>query len=233
MERHNNVDEIQHHGIPGMRWGIRRYQNKDGTLTAAGRKRAEKMKEEYTALTGKKLIRKPTKKTNESDQKGKENVDRKSIKEMSDNEVQKRIDRLQKEKQLMSLQSETASKGEKFVSTVGKQVLAPAAIEAGKRLITDSLIKIGKDKLGLNPQDAKDALAELRKEVDTLELNKRKAVAEDYLNKREEKKKAAEANESKKKKTEPETVRTEYAGNIYDKYSPSTALIPFKKKKKK
>lgn len=31
--------ELYHHGIKGQRWGVRRYQNKDGTLTAAGRKR--------------------------------------------------------------------------------------------------------------------------------------------------------------------------------------------------
>lgn len=30
---------LQHHGIQGMHWGIRRYQNPDGSLTAAGRKR--------------------------------------------------------------------------------------------------------------------------------------------------------------------------------------------------
>ena len=33
------MDYLVHHGIKGMRWGIRRYQNPDGTLTAAGRKR--------------------------------------------------------------------------------------------------------------------------------------------------------------------------------------------------
>lgn len=31
--------ELYHHGIKGQRWGVRRYQNPDGTLTAAGRKK--------------------------------------------------------------------------------------------------------------------------------------------------------------------------------------------------
>ena len=35
-------NELQHFGIKGQKWGVRRYQNKDGTLTEAGKKRLSK-----------------------------------------------------------------------------------------------------------------------------------------------------------------------------------------------
>lgn len=34
-----NNTYLAHHGIKGMKWGVRRYENYDGTLTAAGQKR--------------------------------------------------------------------------------------------------------------------------------------------------------------------------------------------------
>lgn len=40
MWAYTYTDELYHFGILGMKWGIRRYQNKDGSLTSAGRRRA-------------------------------------------------------------------------------------------------------------------------------------------------------------------------------------------------
>lgn len=44
---------LKHHGVKGMKWGVRRYQNEDGTLTPAGLKRQAKFDKEFK--TAKKL----------------------------------------------------------------------------------------------------------------------------------------------------------------------------------
>lgn len=42
MEYYN--DYLMHYGIKGMKWGVRRYQNKDGSLTDAGKKHIESVR---------------------------------------------------------------------------------------------------------------------------------------------------------------------------------------------
>lgn len=49
--------ELRHHGIKGMKWGVRRYQNKDGSLTAAGKKRYSELSDEERSARNKQIAK--------------------------------------------------------------------------------------------------------------------------------------------------------------------------------
>ena len=99
---------IYHFGIKGMKWGIRRYQNKDGTLTNAGKARLKN-----------------------NGVKEKRKTDSKNRRILSETDLKKKIERLKLERQLKDLTDEDVSPGKKFVKDVlsasGKKVLTAAA----------------------------------------------------------------------------------------------------------
>ena len=54
---------LAHHGIKGQRWGVRRYQNPDGTLTEKGKARLEKKDNDWIDKRSAKITEKAQKKS--------------------------------------------------------------------------------------------------------------------------------------------------------------------------
>ena len=168
-------DYLEHHGILGMKWGVRRYQNKDGSLTAAGRRRVAKLEKEYKKVTGKD----PDKISSSGSSK-----QRKTLAEMNDEELRSKLNRLQMEKnyldltkQIAALNPSTVSKGKKMINSIGSKVVGPALIDSGKNLLTKFLNKQGAKLLGLD-ENNQDSLKKLREEVQGMNLKKQKIESE-------------------------------------------------------
>lgn len=110
--------EFAHFGIKGMKWGQRRYQNKDGSLTPAGKKRYADT--DITKLSDADLS--------------------KRINRMR---LEKEYTRLLNETDVSSKPKTSA--GKRFVKSLNKSVISPVISKTGQILLQD-LISIGAKK---------------------------------------------------------------------------------------
>ena len=89
--QYNDTSELYHWGIKGMKWGVRRYQNKDGTLTPAGKKRYTEDGRDEDGQEQQAQSSPPAKNR------------RQSISDLSDDELRTIVNRKQSERQLRDL----------------------------------------------------------------------------------------------------------------------------------
>lgn len=123
---------LQHHGILGQKWGIRRYQNKDGSLTAAGKNRSKSK----TTVAG------PN--NREDHNKAHDKSKNKSVESMSDAELRARISRLQLEQQYAALSSKEVKTGKDYVDTIVKSSTTLATLGTTVLTIHNNSDKIKK-----------------------------------------------------------------------------------------
>lgn len=185
MWTYNYTTELWHHGIMGMKWGIRRYQNPDGSLTIAGKirygnknrleasvnKKAAKLQRKYNDLTGKSIRQNNAAKDKTKEETRKKDSKSKSISEMSSEELQAAINRINLEKiYLQAMESVTPRKvnlGQKFIYSFKDQAvnsISKGAAEALGDVVKGALTKSLKKSLGLSDSSKDNQKKKVNKE---------------------------------------------------------------------
>ena len=135
------MNELTHWGIKGQKWGVRRYQNDDGSYTPAGRERYYQSKENYRTL----------KKSGASET----DIAKAKRQMKSDKDLYKRAKRADKGRSLYEKGKTITTNEEKIasrkraaraVTTVAGLTLAAAASNQGQQYLSKA-VKVGKLKV--------------------------------------------------------------------------------------
>lgn len=157
---------LYHHGIVGMKWGIRRFQNRDGSLTTAGKKRRGQTDD---GSEESKLFRKKASKVKVEEPK------KKSPSEMTDAELREKIQRLELEQRYRNLtqaQAQTKShEGKKFVSEVLKKSGENLAVQVVNHVGAKALNKVFGEKKMTKDEKTGEMVEEI---VDVIFANNKK-----------------------------------------------------------
>lgn len=159
----DDKEYLAHYGIIGMKWGVRRYQNKDGSLTSAGKKRqASKPDISIDEDTTKKAYSQ----AKSSAKSVKRSIKKKGLKDMSDEELQAKLNRFKLEDQYLdakdSVTVKSRSKGKSFalkcLERIGENVVVNIGTQAANHAIGVAINKAFKVDSGdtakriVNPQ---------------------------------------------------------------------------------
>lgn len=114
-------NELTHYGILGQKWGIRRYQNEDGTLTEAGKKRYGTVENLEAGRTQRQVTRREKAKQEAIDSGNAEKVQKYS-KELTPEQMKRAFQRIDDEQKLADLKEKDLERGRASLEEVTKKV---------------------------------------------------------------------------------------------------------------
>lgn len=221
--------ELQHWGIKGMRWGVRRYQNKDGSLTAAGKKRRREQDDDDRQETNEERRARALRSTD-----AKEIYKNRDV--LTTAEINERINRIDTEARLSRLAESTVKTGRDQVNekmrsateTINNARNLFASVDVAYSTLANSAIaKTLAKKLGIEPPKNEFNLDDFWKNRKTksaqemMEAN-RWLMAEESIKQTMDRRNRAAKAEQTKKDAQKQVDDYVNSGAKDDRVSPST-----------